>query len=258
MPRLVQAFLLFDSDATPGLTENHFEPGWWEQRKAIVATAHGRGTVFFTQMDAMVWALRRYLRGGCMARFNRERYLWRGLENTRPWREWQLLKSLWAEGLPVPRPIGARVKRSGLIYTGDLITERIEGSTPIRELMEKGLMTRNDWLRIGALLRRFHAQGVRHDDINVSNVLRDESGKFHLIDFDKAWISPAGPWQTHNLARFRRSIDKLGRKYPACFLPPGSWEALLEGYGVDDVMAGALRALLKKGERTAWSRISLL
>ena len=31
----------------------------------------------------------------------------------------------------------------------------------------------------------------------------------HLIDFDKACLVPAGPWREQNLARFRRSIDKL-------------------------------------------------
>ena len=38
-------------------------------------------------------------------------------------------------GLPVPKPIGARVKKSGASYTADLITIEIENSKTLSELI---------------------------------------------------------------------------------------------------------------------------
>lgn len=251
MPRLAEAFLLFDQKTAPELADHHFEPEWWNRQAAIVDVAQGRGTVFFAQIGARVWALRRYLRGGWMGRINRERYFWPGLHNSRPWREWHLLTELRERGLPVPRPIAARVKRTGLIYRGDLITERIEATTPLCQLIRAGEVTPDDWNRIGALLARFHGHGVRHDDINVSNVLRDAHGTFHLIDFDKACIVPAGGWLAANLARFRRSIDKLLQASGAR-LDPKHWASFLDGYGAEDAMREEIEQRLLRRRRSWW------
>ncbi len=165
-----------------------------------------------------------------MGRVNRDSYWWQGIEQTRPWREWRLLLDLRAKGLPVPRPIAARVTRSGLVYRGDLITERIEATTSLGALLVAGALPREEWTKVGALLACFQAQGVRHDDINVSNVLRDEAGTCHLIDFDKAEIVPAGAWQERNRARFRRSIEKLQRRHPAIVFTETDWSALSDGF----------------------------
>lgn len=230
MSRPAEVHLLFDRAATPGITADHFEPGWLEAQGAVLGTARGRGTVYFFRAGEAVWVLRRYRRGGWVGRFNRDSYLWTGLEQSRPWREWRLLADLCAKGLPVPRPIAARVARTGLLYRGDLITERLEGTTPLGALLAAGALPREEWTKIGALLARFHAHGVRHDDINVSNVLRDERGGYHLIDFDKVEVAPAGAWQEQNLARFRRSIVKLQRRNPAVSFTGPDWVSLREGY----------------------------
>ena len=117
-----------------------------------------------------------------------------------------------------------------MVYRGDLITERIEPAASLGALMVANAVSREDWIKVGVLLAQFHAQGVRHDDINVSNVLRDEHGRYHLIDFDKAWIEPAGAWQERNLARFRRSIEKLRGRNPGVVFEEADWAAVMEGY----------------------------
>jgi 3-deoxy-D-manno-octulosonic acid kinase len=125
MSLLSATHLVLDPAMAPAVTEDHFEPDWLLRQQLVTGTAKGRGTVYFFRAGPATWVLRRYLRGGWMGRFNRERYAWLGLEHSRPWREWRLLTDLRARGLPVPRPIAARVKRAGLVYRGDLITERI-------------------------------------------------------------------------------------------------------------------------------------
>jgi 3-deoxy-D-manno-octulosonic acid kinase len=230
MSLLSATHLWFDPAMAPAVTENHFDPDWLQRQQLVTGAAKGRGTVYFFRVGPATWVLRRYLRGGWMGRFNRGAYAWFGLERSRPWREWRLLAELRAKGLPVPRPIAARVRRSGMVYGGDLITERIEPAAALAALMVAKALDQDDWRKIGALLARFHEHGVRHDDINVSNMLRDEQGRYHLIDFDNARIEPAGAWQERNLARFRRSIDKLRRRNPAAAFQDSDWAAVMAGY----------------------------
>ncbi|MGH8481677.1 MAG: lipopolysaccharide kinase InaA family protein, partial [Nevskiaceae bacterium] len=87
------------------------------------------------------------------------------------------------------------------------------------------------WDVLGRTLKRFHAAGVLHGDINARNVLRDPRSAFHLIDFDKALLLPSGPWQAQNLARFRRSLDKFKAAMPGFNFSEADWQALLSGYG---------------------------
>jgi len=87
------------------------------------------------------------------------------------------------------------------------------------------------WTALGKMLRRFHDSGVRHDDINARNILRDPQGRFFAIDFDKARLLPSGPWQAQNLARFRRSLEKFKVAGPGFHFEDKDWAALISGYG---------------------------
>jgi 3-deoxy-D-manno-octulosonic acid kinase len=187
----------------------------------------GRGSAWIVARPGAGWVLRHYRRGGLPGRFIRDLYLWTGLDATRPWREWRLLDSLYKEGLPVPRPVAARVTRAGPCYRGDLLTLRITGAHSLAELLSS--QARDiPWRAVGGCLRRFHAAGVWHADLNAHNLLVDGEGRVHLIDFDRgARRVPARGWQQANLARLARSLEKLA---------PGStggdgWRALLDGHG---------------------------
>lgn len=226
-----KATILCDADAAPGLTLDHFEPGWWESQRAVIGRATGRAQVYFVQAQTGVWALRHYQRGGWMARLTEDLYWWSGLENTRPWREWKLTAALHQQGLPVPQPIAARVSRSGLFYRGDLITRRIESAQTLADLLAAQPLSPDGWRRLGLMLRQFHDAGVQHDDINARNVLVNPSGAFYLIDFDKAAVVNPGAWRDQNLARFRRSLEKFARLSPRFHFVEGDWTALLDGYG---------------------------
>lgn len=223
-------YLLFDADSAPGITNDHFDPAWWEARKAVVGRAPGRGQVCFVRAGQQEWALRQYRRGGWMARLTEDSYWWSGLENTRPWREWKLTAELHRQGLPVPQPIAARVRRAGMFYRGDLITSRIESAQPLADILAAEPLTLHGWRQLGQTLRRFHDAGVRHDDINARNILMDAAGGFHLIDFDKAAIVTAGSWREQNLQRFRRSLEKFKSKLPSFRFQEADWTALQAGY----------------------------
>lgn len=220
----------------PALMESadarQFEPAYWRSLGKVEGQAQGRGSVAFVRggSGGESWALRHYRRGGHAAKLVRDSYLWLGLAATRPWREFRLTAELHAKGLPVPRPVAAHVERRGPAYRGDLITVRIPDAEPLADLLAAGALPAAQWSALGTVLRRFHETGVRHDDINARNILRDAQGRFFLIDFDKARLLPSGAWQAQNLARFRRSLEKFKAATPSFHFGTADWAALLSGY----------------------------
>jgi len=189
--------------------------------------AGGRGAAWVIRGGEEDWVLRHYRRGGLPARFLADTYIWNGLERTRPWREWRLLAELHSRGLPVPRPVAARVQRKGLGYRGDLITRRIPGARSLGELLATG-HDAIPWKEVGACIRRLHEAGVWHADLNAHNVLLDQAGLVWIIDFDRGeWRTDYGHWRQSNMDRLQRSLRKLGTD-PAVLRK--AWAALLDGY----------------------------
>lgn len=185
----------------------------------------GRGSAWIVARPDGEWVLRHYRRGGLPGRFIRDLYLWTGFDATRPWREWRLLDSLYKEGLPVPRPVAARVTRAGLFYRGDLLTRRIPDTRSLAERLREGSAA--PWREAGACVRRFHDAGVCHADLNAHNVLADGAGRVYLVDFDRGERRRSGTgWKLANLMRFRRSLSKLAGHGGS----EAVWDVFLEGY----------------------------
>lgn len=187
----------------------------------MVGRAPGRGESLFVQAGACQWVIRPYRRGGLAARLSRERYLWTGIEATRAFRELRLTATLFDQGLPVPRPVAACVTRQGLTYTATLITERLPQAQPLAALLDQhsgqasgenpGQNSAPVALleAVGAMIRRFHAAGLDHVDLNARNILVTPDQTPWLIDFDRCRIRPQGKWQEANLARLARSVAKF-------------------------------------------------
>lgn len=211
-----------------------FDPQYFAERGALRGETPGRGIAYFIRLQERDCALRHYRRGGVAARVLQDRYLWTGLERTRAWREWRLLQRLWQGGLPVPRPVAARVVRHGLFYRADIITERLVDACPLAAVLAEAKLGEGGWKAIGACIRRFHDAGVCHADLNAYNVLLAGDGAVSLIDFDRGRVHAAGiRWRRRNLARLRRSLHKLGSLSRAFHFSRADWLALCEGYGED-------------------------
>ena len=80
------------------------------------------------------------------------------------------------------------------------------------------------------MIRRFHAAGIDHTDLNIHNILLDDAGQSWLIDFDKCSRRAAGDWQQANLARLQRSLRKEKGKQPSLHWDESHWAMLLSGY----------------------------
>jgi 3-deoxy-D-manno-octulosonic acid kinase len=228
--------ILHDQDAFTIMALDWFDVGYWRQQHGLVAEAQGRGTAWMVRHGDDEFVLRHYHRGGMVASLLQDRYLWRGLERTRAWREWRLLASLHEQGLPVPIPVAAHVVHTGIFYRADLITRRIEGAVSLFQYVSLCPVSTATlfWQRVGQCIRRFHLRGIYHADLNAHNILLDEAGKVYLIDFDRGEQRAAGCWEQANLKRLQRSLEKLKCSYPDMLYSENSWDSLLQGYHEGD------------------------
>ena len=222
--------VLFRRGEPAPIVAEWFRDRYWRERNLIVGKEPGRGAVLFVRRGEQTWALRHYRRGGAVARLTVDRYLWTGLERTRPFREWWLLRDLHNCGLPVPNPVAAHVNRSGLTWRGEIITERIADTRSLASVMTAGGIDAGAWEAVGATLRRFHDRGVDHADLNAHNILLDAGMQVFLVDFDRGAVRTGADWKRRNLNRLRRSLYKIARTGGGAFEEP-DWNRLLQGYG---------------------------
>lgn len=202
--------IVYDAVQVDHMHEHVFALSYWRTRDALSEPLGGRGAAFRIRDRDIDWVLRFYRRGGLPGKFIDDSYFYTGLERSRAWREWRLLADLHARGLPVPRPVAARVWRNGLTYRAAIITATVPG-TPLAKLITGDRLADETWRAVGRCIRQFHDAGVWHADLNAHNILVTDSGEnIFLIDFDRGRLrTPDKAWQEANLARLERSLRKI-------------------------------------------------
>lgn len=222
--------IVYDADCIEQPGVYLFDPDHWRHQGCLVGEAEGRGSALLLETPFAPAVLRRYLRGGQAARISKDRYFFTGYDRSRPLAEFIMLADLSAAGLPVPEPLAAICRRSGLFYTAWLMTRRIMGVEPLADLLATRGGDSDLWQKTGACIRRFHDHGVVHADLNARNILVGAGNEVFLIDFDRARIK-TGDVRAFgaNLKRLRRSLEKLWPVGTRNVLD-GSWSKLCEAY----------------------------
>ena len=203
-----QGAIVFDPtylrQATPGL----FQPASFGDAAIPISGEGGRGAAWFVRCEFGEAVLRHYRRGGLAARLSSDAYLWRGETQVRSFREFHLLRSLRALGLPVPTPYAACYRQRGARYKAAILMARIAGARSFAAQVASA-PSRASWAAVGSTIGQFHRQGAHHDDLNAHNVLLDGTDAVWLIDWDKGCQEKsAGPWCVRVLARLQRSLHK--------------------------------------------------
>jgi len=209
-----------------------FDLEYLTQKGAIDQTVGGRGSSYFFTAEGQARVLRHYRRGGLVGKILHDQYFGWLTEMSRSWREWRLLRTLYSEGFPVPRPVAAGVYKSFFFYRADLITVQIPQSRTLAELLIADDLPAEGWQSIGSCINRFHERGVYHADLNAHNILLDQDYQVYLLDFDRCNLRSAGSWEQSNLQRLQRSLLKLERKNENFFYNEFAWQSLLQGYGI--------------------------
>lgn len=229
--------IIYDADAFANASSDTglapegpwFTPGHWEEQGLVTAIQPGRGTALTVKTPVGSCVLRQYLRGGVVARFIKSKYVFTGYENSRPFSEFRVLARCAKLELPSPRPIAAFCERHLLSSSGAILTREIEDVQPLERVADS--IGDAEWHSVGVTIRQFHDQGLVHADLNVRNILMQDSGKVFLVDFDRAYFRPGARGAFgRNLQRLHRSMVKSKSQHVKGFNEQ-AWKQLLNGYG---------------------------
>jgi len=197
-------------------------PGWRERARAVDPTPGrgGRGGLARAPLrDGAHAFVRRYRRGGLLGGLLGEAYFGRP---PRPWRELVATEAARRAGVLAPEVLAAVVEPFeravfGVPYRGVLVTRALEDRRSLRDALlgASSSAERVRWMQaVVAAVRQLHACGVRHPDLNVTNLLVGGSPQVPIavIDFDRA-VAGARPvgWLGRVMAsrRLARSVAKL-------------------------------------------------
>lgn len=223
-------WLLYSTQFTHLLNNAMFDGSYWHAKGGITGTAQGRGTTYFIKCEEHNWVLRHYYRGGMIGKLIHDTYLFTGINNTRAIKEHILLSQLAQWQLPAPRPVACRIRRSGLGYQADIISERINNAEDLYTRLLREPVSHELWQRIGETIAAFHRKGVYHHDLNIHNILLDDNEQVWVIDFDQGEIRSGDNWQQGNIARLLRSFHKEKTKHPTMHWQDENWQLLLQSY----------------------------
>ena len=213
-------YFIFNFDCTFEQSTEFFQAEFWQKQKRVIGSAKGRGITYFLQTEdwfGVNCALRHYYRGGLWGKLNKDRYRFSALETTRSFAEFHLLQRLYEAGLPVPKPIAARIQKGklGICYQADILTEKIENAQDLTALLQTQTLPKETWMQIGRLIRKLHDLQICHTDLNAHNILlqqTEQEQKCWLLDFDKCGEKSGDFWKVQNLNRLKRSFEKeVGR-----------------------------------------------
>ena len=227
--RVAGGGILYDASRLRKPGVELFDVEHWRAQGSLQELAGGRATIAVVHAAEERWVLRHYRRGGFIARFSRDRYLWLGEDSTRSFAEWRLLAELRRRGLPVPGPVAARYVMGGLSYTADLITEQLPDCRTLADAITGAQLPAEQWSTIGKTIAAFHREGVHHADLNAHNILLEQAvaPRVYLLDFDRGRIRSRGAWEQDVLARLRRSLQKVKAQRPNAAFGEEQWNWLL-------------------------------
>ena len=166
------------------------------------------------------WVKKHYFRKGMMS-FLGDKYLYSNLENTRSYREFQILGYLHKHKFNTCKPVIGWATYNGATYTANLVTEAIKART-VKDLLDSSGIkyVRNDIFRqIGAEVAKMHNLNVFHGDLNINNIMisdgpknsMEEKAQIWIIDFDKSMKTdyPIRKSDRYsNVERLKRSLIK--------------------------------------------------
>ncbi len=219
---------LYDAELVGEFSAELFDPVSSRDITAVHGLQMGRGGVRFFAFRGRDLVLRHYRRGGLVRHLVADLYPGLRPDGSRSFREWRLLAELWRLGLPVPRPVAAAFRPCGLLYRADLVTCQLHATRSLSSLVRQPV-DNEVWSRVGLTLRRFHDAQVFHADLNAHNILLDER-QAYLIDFDRGAIRSGQAWKQANLARLKRSLDKISAGYGNAEERDTGWQMLLDAY----------------------------
>lgn len=198
----------------------------------------GRGAAYQVSTDGSDWLVRRYRRGGLVARLLSDRYAAVGAP--RPLRELRASEAARGRGVPTPQVLAAAIYDAGPFYRADLVTSFVPDSRELAEVSFGAARIDGDrlaqaWHAAGTLLRLTFAAGIDHADLNLRNILLtrldDAAPQAWLLDLDRA-TAGNGPVGRRGRLRMLNRLHRSRRKLEAqsgLALAPAALESFAAG-----------------------------
>jgi 3-deoxy-D-manno-octulosonic acid kinase len=224
--------IVFDPSIIRKISDEKFTAAGWPHSEPIERQPEfgARSETMFVGNVPRQFVLRHFTGSGLLGKLLHDRFLWRGADSTRSFREWRMLAKMADRNLRVPRPAAARYCQQGAFYTADIITVRIPHVRPLSERLTEGAWSAEFWQSIGQAIHEFHDCGVYHSDMSAHTLQIDDDDRLWMHDFDRGQLLPPGAWQQQTLSRLHRSLRKLRALDPRLHYRRENWEQLLEGY----------------------------
>jgi hypothetical protein len=186
----------------------------WAARHPDARTLSGRGVVYavpLTEAGPQV-VIRHNHHGGVLAGMTGDRYT----APTRAPRELATALRLAEEGIPTPEILAYAVYPAGpLLRRSDVASVEIEGGQDLAAFLGRSNAAEREvgWRATLELLEKLAEAGVRHQDLNLKNVLLQRTAEgltAYLLDVDRvAFRTPNNPEvREKNLRRLERSLRK--------------------------------------------------
>lgn len=253
------AILRRDHDALVGLGYGVESDG-----TRLPSTMKGRGNLEEFHLPGRVLVIRRFRRGGLVRLANKDRFL----DPERPFEEIRLSLALQQLGFQTPTIVAARSQRVGILgYRLEVVTERVDGAQSLGRLLglqRAGLELPVPFAELAAcfgdLVRRMHAVGFVHSDLQPENFLwrPGTEGALWILDLDRSrfegTLPLAAKLRVQNLWRLWRYI--LRGDAEARSLRRVDYQRFLKHYEPDRLARRELVAQLAqiRQRRARWHR----
>jgi len=215
----------------------------------------GRGSMPVIELDPGAHErvlVRKYRRGGLLRFFLPDIFF----SSRRSFDELAVTLAAGEAGIPVAGVVAAlSMRTAGLLHRHYLVTHELKDCFDLPAWLQAGAAdddVRETVCALADLVRRMHASGLYHADLNLKNILisRDDSRRLFIIDWDKS-TQAQGPLmhdaRQRNVIRLCRSAEKLrlrGIPVPAWFS-----DIYLEHYWQDTGQADVCRHALRRALR---------
>lgn len=174
----------------------------------VTEILNGRNSVVRDRICSIPAVIKFYRRGGLIRHVMRDAYLKSG--QVRSATEYAMLQKARSLGVSCPEPLVWAI-RGGLFYKAFLVTREIENQRSLVDLCHDNTDRCSDALhKTTAQVALLIKNRIHHVDLHPGNVLVDNHGNVHIIDFDKAHTSPlsAEKLTAAIIKRWKRAVSK--------------------------------------------------
>ncbi|SFJ78599.1 3-deoxy-D-manno-octulosonic acid kinase [Succinivibrio dextrinosolvens] len=179
-----------------------------------VSSRGGRGQTLLFTKDRRDLVLRHYKRGGLFGKLVSDFFFCFEPHSHRAYDEFALLNRMLVMNLPVPKPVIAREIFNGIGVVQDIVIERLNGYTDLSYVIAERHLSQEEFISIGRTLKRFFDNNILHTDLNIRNILINDTGKVCVIDFDKCFLVPlTNSKKEEMISRLLRSFRKEVERY---------------------------------------------